>query len=375
MNCDHFQSRIVTGVQNLHPYQPGKPIEELQRELGISTITKLASNENPLGASIRAIKAATQASFELGRYPDGSAFLLRQTLSEFLDVPPANLMFGNGSNDVLDLIARCFLSSGDNSVFFEHSFAVYAISTKACGASINVVPALNHDRGNLYAPDVDSLVGKIDENTKIVFLANPNNPTGHWLQNQEIVRLLNNIPPKVIVVIDEAYAEYIDDVSYQSALPLLSKFENLIVTRTFSKAYGLAALRLGYAVANAGLISVLNRVRQPFNCNTIAQTAAIAAIKDQGHVERSLEWNKEGLGLLKKGLADRGVATLPSLANFVSAILPKSIPVSAFYEDMLRQGVIVRPVENYGMANCVRISVGMEEDLEHLFTAMDNVCG
>ena len=362
-------------VKELSPYLPGKPIEELQREFGINKISKLASNENPLGASIRAIKAATQASFDLGRYPDGGAYNLKAALAELHGINQNEILIGNGSNDVLDILARCFLTSGTEAIFSEHAFAVYAISTKAAGAHAVAVPAVASKDSQQYAHNVAAFSSYVNEKTRVIFIANPNNPTGHWIKKSAIEQLLKDVPSNVLVVVDEAYAEYIDHPEYESVLSLQSEFPNLVITRTFSKAYGLAAHRVGYAIAAPELIEVLNRVRQPFNCNTVAQSAAIAAIGDQTHVEHSKQWNAAGLQQLNDGLVARKLTVMPSISNFVTFLLPGDLVLDDVNEQLLKQGVIVRPVANYNIPLGVRVSVGLEEEISHFFNALDNCFG
>ncbi|NJD08809.1 MAG: histidinol-phosphate transaminase, partial [Methylococcaceae bacterium] len=281
------EQMAVAGVQGLTPYQPGKPISELERELGISNIVKLASNENPLGPSPKALAAISGLLGELHLYPDGGGFELKAALARHLNVGADQITLGNGSNDVLDLVGRAFLGPGTAAVFSAHAFAVYPIVTQACGAELRVAKAHDGGEGPAYGHDLKAMAKLIDEPVRVVFVANPNNPTGTYLRRDELRAFLAAVPPQVVVVVDEAYFEYVDFPDYPDCLQWLKDFPNLIVTRTFSKAYGLAGLRVGYAVSSPALADLLNRVRQPFNVNTLALAAATAALGDREHLDRT----------------------------------------------------------------------------------------
>ena len=367
-----FTALAVPGVQGLHPYQPGKPIEELQRELGLDSIVKLASNENPLGPSPRAVAAARAALDEIHRYPDDNAHRLRHKLAARLGVAPESLLFGNGSSDVIDMVARSFLGPGRNAVYAEHSFAMYAIYTRAAGAEGRVAPALPADHPDMpLGHDLDALRAAIDADTRVLFIANPNNPTGTWLGRAALHDFLRAVPPEVVVVLDEAYTEYVEAPDFPDGLAWLGEFPNLIVTRTFSKIHGLAGLRVGYGVAGPALASLVARVRHPFNVNSAALAAAEAALDDAEHVARSVALNRAGLRQLGAGLAALGLRVLPSVGNFLCVDLGR--PAGPVFDGLLRRGVIVRPVANYGLPNHLRISVGTAEENDRCLAALAEV--
>ncbi len=363
----------VPGVQKLTPYLPGKPISELQREFGIDHVVKLASNENPLGPSPLAIAAVKASVDELHLYPDGSGFALKSALSQKFDLDPNGITLGNGSNDVLELIARAFLAPGLSAVFSEHAFAVYPIVTQAVGASARVAPAHSEEEGPRYGHHLDAMLATIDATTRVVFIANPNNPTGTHLSRDALSRFLAKVPPEVLVVIDEAYFEYVRLDDYPNAMAWLGDYPNLIVTRTFSKAYGLAGLRVGYAVSSPEVADILNRVRQPFNVNIPALEGALAALQDEGHLERTVALNLEGLSLLRAALEARGYAVIPSVGNFLTFDLGR--PAAPIYDALLRKGVIVRPIANYGLPRHLRVTVGTEAENQAFLTALDQVAG
>lgn len=361
----------LPGVRELSPYQPGKPIAELQREFGLKRVIKLASNENPSGPSPRALKALREAAGDIARYPDGSGFELKQRLCDALGVEPENITLGNGSNDVLELVARAFLSPQYSAVFSEHAFAVYPIVTRAIGAVAITAAAHDGSRGARYGHDLEALAGAVEEHTRVVFLANPNNPTGTYVSGSALRRFLAALPDHVIAVVDEAYVEYVSCADYGSALPWLADFPNLMVTRTFSKAYGLAGLRVGYAVSSPEIADLLNRVRQPFNVNSLALAAAAAALSDPEHLERTIALNRAGLRQLSQGCEERGFAYIPSVGNFLTVDLGR--PAEPVFEALLREGIIVRPVANYGLPHHLRITVGLESENAELLRALDRV--
>jgi histidinol-phosphate aminotransferase len=365
INCDYIQL-AVPGVQALQPYQPGKPIEELERELGITDIIKLASNENPLGASPRAVQALQGAMGELHRYPDGGAFELKRALAAKLGLGMDTITVGNGSNDVLELIARGFVRPGAEVVFSQHAFAVYPLVTQAVGGRAVVVPAA------AYGHDLDAMQAAITPRTRLVFIANPNNPTGTWSRRDEIHRFLRGVPPQVIVVLDEAYFEFVSEPDYPDGSQWLREFPNLVVTRTFSKIYGLAALRIGYGLSHPQIADVLNRVRQPFNVNSLAMTAAIAALSDEEHVRASMELNRRGMRQLESAFRAAGLAYIPSAGNFISVEVGDAGHV---YEALLRQGVIVRPIANYGLPRHLRVTVGLPAENDRFLAALSAALG
>ncbi len=361
----------VPGVRDLSPYQPGKPIAELQRELGLTHIIKLASNENPLGPGRKALDAAQHALCDISLYPDGSGFELKQALGGALKVRPEQITLGNGSNDVLELVARTFLSRECNAVYSEHAFAVYPIVTQAVGARGIAAAAHDGHRGPRYGHDLDALARSIDPQTRIVFIANPNNPTGTYLSASAIREFLSALPSHVVAVIDEAYFEYVAAGDYQSALPSLADFPNLIVTRTFSKAYGLAGLRVGFAVSSPEIGDLLNRVRQPFNVNSVALAAATAALDDRDHLARSVSLNRQGMDQLSRAFDQRGWDYIPSVGNFITLDLRQ--PALPIFQDLLREGVIVRPIANYGLPTHLRITIGTEQENAACLAALDRV--
>lgn len=367
-----FISIAAPGVQQLKPYIPGKPVDELERELGISNSIKLASNENPLGPSSEAIKAASAVINTVNFYPDGSGFKLSQALTEKHGVDVSWVTLGNGSNDVLELIARAFLTSQHSAVFSEYAFAVYPIVTQAIGAKSIVAKAYTKDHAVMpYGHDLDAIYESIDTTTRIVFIANPNNPTGTWLDVNELNNFLKKVPDNVIVVLDEAYYEYMPDELKPDSNALLKQFSNLVLTRTFSKMYGLAGLRIGYAVSNPEIADLLNRVRQPFNANLIAQAAALAALDDFSHVQRSIELNTRGLSQLSAGFKQLGLVSIPSIGNFITVDINRD--AAPVYDSLLKEGVIVRPVANYNMPRHLRITVGTEEQNTRVLAALKKV--
>ncbi|MBA53249.1 MAG: histidinol-phosphate transaminase [Pseudomonadales bacterium] len=367
MSCD-FIALATPGVQGLTPYVPGKPIEELERELGISNIIKLASNENPLGPSPKVLAALDQVKAELTRYPDGNGFQLKQALSAKLGVKPETITLGNGSNDVLDLIARAYLCPGDEAVFSQYAFAVYPISTQACGASAVVTPAKE------WGHDLEAMAAAITDNTKLVFIANPNNPTGTSFGKAEWETFIQKVPESVLVVLDEAYIEYVDEgADALNGLDYLNRYPNLIVTRTFSKAYGLAALRVGYSLSHPQVANVLNRVRQPFNVDSFALAAATAVLGDQDYLARSRQVNSEGMAQYQAGFNKLGLDYIPSAGNFITVHFDTE--GMGIYQKLLQEGVIVRPVANYGMANSLRISIGLPGENQRCLEALARVLG
>ncbi len=355
-------SLAVPGVQQLHPYQPGKPIEELERELGITGSVKLASNENPLGPSQIAIQAATAALSEATLYPDASAYRLKQKINEVYGISPVCLTIGNGSNDLLELIGRVFLQPGDEVMFSEYAFIVYPIVTQACCATAKVIPAKD------YGHDLDAMAASVTEKTKLVYLANPNNPTGTLFSQVEFERFMAAVSEQTIVVLDEAYTEFLDaSAGAPDGLGLVGRYRNLIVTRTFSKVWGLAGLRIGFAAASAEVADLLNRVRQPFNANVAALAAAEAVLDDQEYLQRSVQVNSAGMVQLIQGLDQLGLGYIPSFANFITVDCGQAaMPV---YESLLREGVIVRPLGIYNLPNHLRVTIGTEAENKRVLAA------
>ncbi|MDE2234369.1 MAG: histidinol-phosphate transaminase [Gammaproteobacteria bacterium] len=362
------------GIRGLKPYEPGKPISDLQREYHISDIIKLASNENPLGPSPKVIAAVRQACDELAIYPDGQTHELRTAIARRHSLAPECITFGDGSDQCIELLTRCFLQPGTNAVISRHAFAVYAIVSQAVGAEIHFAEALSPSHpSSPYGHDLDAMAACIDEGTRVVFIANPNNPTGTWLDQDAMLRFLESVPRKILVVVDEAYSEYVEEPGYPDCVQWLERFPNLIVTRTFSKAYGLAGLRIGYAVSHPQVAELMNRIRQPFNVNKLAPVAALAALSDQQHLLRSLQTNRAGMRQLEQGLKALGLKWIPSICNFLTVDFAR--PAMPIYQALLRQGIIVRPVENYGLPNHLRISIGLPEQNLRLLAALKQVLG
>jgi histidinol-phosphate aminotransferase len=347
--CD----RVAQHIKAIAPYVPGKPISELVREFGLeeSAIVKLASNENPLGTSPKALSAAQTSLKEIALYPDGAGFALKAALCRKLDVAPENIVLGNGSNDVLDMAARAFLGVGTTAVYAQHAFAVYPIATLTVGAKGIEVPAKN------YGHDLAAMRAAIRDDTRIVWIANPNNPTGTFLPWADIEGFLNEMPRHVLVVLDEAYGEYLPPEDRFDTVSWLSRYPNLLISRTFSKAYGLAGLRVGYGLGHPEVIDLLNRVRHPFNANIPALTAAEAALGDTEFLEQSYRLNQAGLLQLATGLDALGLTHVPSKGNFLLANVGDAARINL---ELLKNGVIVRPVGNYGLPEFLRVSVGLE---------------
>ncbi len=360
-----FLSLAAPWIGGLTPYVPGKPISELERELGIRDSVKLASNENPLGPGPKARAAIAAMLGEIGRYPDGAGFELRRALADHHGVSPMSITLGNGSNDVLDLIARTFLQPGAESVFSEYAFAVYPISIQAVGATARVAPARD------YGHDLDAMSALINDRTRVVWIANPNNPTGTWLSANALKSFIGSLPKTCVVVVDEAYTEYVAEPDFPDTTNWIETFPNLIVTRTFAKAHGLAALRVGYGISDPRVADLLNRVRQPFNVNALAQAAAAAAIGDREHVRASVELNRAGMRQLTDAFARLGIEYIPSVGNFVTIDLKR--PAGPINDALLRRGVIVRPLANYGLPNHLRISIGLEQENARFIAALEDV--
>ena len=351
-------------IRAIAPYQPGKPIAELARELGLeeSTIVKLASNENPLGVSPKAAQAMRAILDGLARYPDGNGFELKRALARRFGVALDSIVLGNGSNDVLELVALAFLGPGRAAVYSQHAFAVYPLATQARGARRIVVPAMD------YGHDLEAMARAVDDETCVVWIANPNNPTGTLAPPEALEALVRRVPERVIVVIDEAYNEYLPADLRTDTVKWIKRHPNLVVTRTFSKAYGLAGLRVGYALAHPSVADVMNRVRQPFNVNSIALEAAAAALEDMEFVARSFAGNLQGMRQLREGAERLGLSFIPSYANFLTIRVGKAQEI---YKRLLRRGVIVRPVGGgYELPEHLRVTVGTEEENERFLSAL-----
>lgn len=338
-------------IHRIAPYQPGKPISDVARELGMNEadIIKLASNENPLGPSPKAVEAISKAIADLALYPDGGGFALKEVICRRFGVAMDQVILGNGSNDILELVARTFLCPGTSAVYSQHAFAVYPLSTTAVGATGIEVPA--KDFGN----DLGALLRAIRADTRVVFLANPNNPTGTFVEGDAIRSFAKRVPENVLIVMDEAYMEYLSPEHAYDSAPWLAEFPNLVISRTLSKAYGLAGLRVGFGLASKEIVALMNRVRQPFNVNHLAMVAAAAALEDDAFIEKSRRVNAEGLEYLTAELKKRGIVFIPPFGNFVTF---KIANAKAVFENLLKQGVIVRPIAGYGLPDWLRVSVG-----------------
>ena len=349
-------------IRAISPYVPGKPITELAREMGlpVDSIVKLASNENPLGMSPKARAAVEKAIAGIERYPDN--FDLTRALAGTLGVDAGQIVLGNGSNDVLDLAARVFLAPGRSSVFAQHAFAVYPLATMSAGAECVVVPAKH------YGHDLPAMRAAIRPDTRIVWIANPNNPTGNFLPAAEVHAFLKTVPADVAVVLDEAYNEYLAPADRADTLAWVREFPNLIVTRTFSKVYGLAGLRVGYAVASPAVADLMNRVRQPFNVNNLALAAAVAALDDHVFLADSYDLNRRGMEQLVAGLKRLGLEHIPSHGNFVTFAVADGAAVN---QKLLQQGVIVRPIGGYGLPNHLRVTIGLERENLRFLEALE----
>ena len=361
-------SHAPAWVRDIAPYVPGKPIEELARELDLDPagIVKLASNENPRGPGPKALAAIATAAADVTRYPDGNGFALRSALATRLSVPAGSLVLGNGSNDVLELVTQAFLTPGDEAIYAQHAFAVYPLATHARGARGIEVSAKD------YGHDLAAMLAAVTPRTRVVFVANPNNPTGTWIDGAAMEAFVAKVPREVVVVLDEAYDEYLAPADRSRSVSWIGRYPNLIVSRTFSKAYGLAALRVGYGVMDPSVADLLNRVRQPFNVNSLAQAAAIAALADTAYVEESARVNREGMRQIEAGLAGLGVAFVPSHGNFLLVNVGDGARV---YAALLRDGVIVRPVGNYGLPGFLRVTVGLPAENERFLTALGRALG
>jgi histidinol-phosphate aminotransferase len=359
-----IKSQIPEWIRSLAPYPPGKPIEELEREYGIFGSIKLASNENPLGPSPKAVAAIQQALCNLHRYPDGSCFYLKLAVAKRLGISPDALIFGNGSNEIIELAVHTFMQRGDEAVMADQAFVIYRLVVQAAGGISRLVPLRN------YTHDLEAIAEAITPATRLVFLANPNNPTGTIFFRRQWEDFLAALPPHVIVVMDEAYSEFVEDPEYPDSLSAHGPDRLLITLRTFSKIYGLAGLRIGFCVAHPELVEMMNRVRQPFNVGNLAQVAAVAALEDHEHVARTQQCNREGMALLRRECERLGLEYVPSWANFLMVRVGNG---KRIYEALLRQGVIVRPMGVYGFPEHVRVTVGTPAENARFVGALEEI--
>lgn len=365
MNLSELAPDYIRAIQ---PYQPGKPISELVRDLGLNKdeVVKLASNENPLGTSPLAKEAMIQALNESARYPDGSGFELKVALSERLGIPADQIVLGNGSNDVLELAVRIFLHPDSTAIYSQYAFAIYPLLAQAVGARGIAIPARN------YGHDLEAMLAAVTSETRIIFIANPNNPTGTLCDARDLLRFMERVPQDVLVILDEAYDEYLPEANKANSIAWLKNFQNLVITRTFSKAYGLASVRVGFALAHADIANLMNRIRQPFNVNSIGLAAAQAALKDVEFVKLAYTTNRIGMQQMTHGLDQLGIEYIPSFGNFVCCHIDGH-PANTLkiYRNLLQQGVIVRPLGNYDMLNHLRVTIGIEEENKRFLQALE----
>lgn len=356
--CDQIQPQVL----GIHPYVPGKPVSDLQRELGLTRISKLASNENPLGASAAVTAAITKELSEIARYPDGSAYDLKEALANFLNVSMSQIAVGNGSNELLELVARVFAGSGDEIVYSEYGFAVYPLCAQVVGAVGVQTPAKD------WGHDLDEMLAAITDKTKIVFIANPNNPTGTVFGKKQWDSFISQVPKQVVVVLDEAYLEYCDYQDYPNGTDYLGQYPNLLISRTFSKAYGLASLRVGYLLGCTEIIQYINQVRAPFNVNHYAQVGAVAALQDQAFVAKAVALNRAGLHQITEALKEFKLGYIPSAGNFIAVHF--GAQAGLINQKLLESGVIVRPLVGYGMPEVLRVSIGSQSENQHFIDAL-----
>lgn len=364
-----FCDLVQPYVQQIHPYVPGKPVSELQRELGLESITKLASNENPLGASPNVLKALKSELADISRYPDGAAYVLKNEIAEFTGKLTTQIAVGNGSNELLELVARVFAGSGDEVIYSQYGFAVYPISTQVVGATGVEVPAVD------WGHDLNTMLAAITDKTKLIYIANPNNPTGTFFGKPQWEAFMSKVPENVVVVLDEAYIEYAasfveEPMSFDGA-DYLSNYANLLISRTFSKAYGLASLRIGYMLGCEEIIGYINQVREPFNVNQFAQVAAVNALKDQQFVSDAIAVNRLGMRQLMDAFSEMALGFIPSVGNFICVDLgEQALEVN---RKLLEAGVIVRPLANYGMVQYLRVSIGTQIENAHFIDALKEI--
>ena len=369
MNLCDFAPEYIRAIQ---PYQPGKPISELAREMGLNeaSVIKLASNENPLGTSPIALDAMINALHDAALYPDGSGYLLKTALSNRYSVDPEQIVLGNGSNDVLDLAARVFMKPGAAAIYSQHAFAVYPLVVQMIGANGISVPARD------YSHDLPAMLDAIMPETRIVFIANPNNPTGTLCSKDELYCFMERVSRDVLVVIDEAYYEYLPEAIKPDSVKWLKQFPNLLITRTFSKAYGLAGVRVGFGLTHPDLANLMNRVRQPFNVNSIGLVGALAALQDAEFVQKSYALNRAGMLQLADGFRKLGIEYIPSYGNFISfQIIGDAANTRKVYQNLLQQGVIVRPLGIYEMPCHLRVTIGLESENNRFLRSLENALG
>jgi histidinol-phosphate aminotransferase len=359
---------VNTALKDLPTYQPGRPVEEVARELGLPAagIIKVASNENPLGPSPKAIAAMRDVLANLNLYPDGNAYYLKQKLASKLGIAPANLILGNGSNEIIEFVGHAYMAANVDVVVSQYCFVVYPLVTKLFGANLITVPARN------YGHDIPAMLEAITPHTRVVFVANPNNPTGTLSSREEIIQLVNEVPNDVLLVMDEAYVEFLDDPVDLVSLVRQGARSNLLLMRTFSKIFGLAGLRIGYGIGHPDLVATLEKVRQPFNINSIAQAGALAALEDSEHIRRTRENNAVGLKFFERTFGELGLEFVPSAANFVLVRVDNGQQV---FDSMQKHGVIVRPMGGYQLPEWIRITVGTPKENERCLKSLKSALG
>jgi len=352
-------NNLNPGIKSLHPYEPGRSIDEVTKEFGHKEVVKLASNENPLGASPKALEILTEFQNAMHLYPDGNGAKIKEEIASHEDVTSEKIIIGNGSNEILEIAARAFLNPNVSSIISKHAFAVYKIVTQSIGASLIEVPACE------WGHDLKSFPDYLEESTRVIFIANPNNPTGTYNTHEEVHSLLKKIPSSVLVVLDCAYFEYVLKEDYVKPINLLEEFDNLLITKTFSKIHGLASIRVGYGIANSSLIEMLNRIRQPFNVNALAQAMAATAISDHEHINKSINLNAQQYKILFEELTKLGFECIPSVGNFIT--FKGDFVGNEMFNSLMKKGIIVRPVDIYDMQDFIRVTIGTEaENLKFL---------
>ena len=353
------------GIEDLHPYEPGRSIDEVVAEFGHHEVVKLASNENPLGASPKALSILAELENDLHLYPDGNGTKLKKEIADHENVSFDNIIIGNGSNEILELAARAFLNPSTSAIASKHAFAVYKIVTQSSGASLIEVPSCN------WCHDLKSFEDHLDISTRVIFIANPNNPTGTYNNHEEVYSLLKKVPSSVLVVLDCAYFEYVTKDDYVKPIDLLNEFDNLLITKTFSKIHGLASIRIGYGIANTSLIEVINRIRQPFNVNAIAQAMACEAINDHEHIRQSIELNSQQYDFLFYQLSALGLDCIPSVGNFIT--FKGNFVGKEMFNSLMKKGVIVRSVDLYDMKDFIRVTIGTESENLKFLKALEEL--
>ncbi|RMF95524.1 MAG: histidinol-phosphate transaminase [Candidatus Schekmanbacteria bacterium] len=352
-------------ILSITPYNPGKPIEEVEREFGIKDPVKLASNENPLGPSPKALNALKGYLKKASFYPDSHSYYLKQQLAAKFKVSENNIAVGNGSNELLEFLCRAFIKPGVSAVMADQAFMVYKMLVQATGGEKIIVPLRNHTH------DLKAMLNAVRDDTRIIFIANPNNPTGTIVKEDEFEEFLFSVPEDVIIVLDEAYAEYVSDEEYPNSIEHFSRRKNLVILRTFSKIYGLAGLRIGYAIASEEIIDILNRIRQPFNVNSAAQTAALAALSDEEHINRSIEVNEAGKDFLYKELEKLNLDFVPTEANFI--LIDCKADCDEIFLKLLKLAVIVRPMKGYDFPTSIRVTIGTAKDNKRFISSLERI--